>query len=435
MHFFAKNKLIHLAPYSLLAASFLAMPLAHARETAKVLPAGIHRVRVVGVATSDIRDSFNSKGQEQSISFGLNRTVTMQDLANNADASTKSKLLTLISSLNTLQTGLGDSLAASDLNSDLKVKQNIYLGAFEYGVTSKLNLGIRMPVVKRTVTHSFNVNDINNAAYINGQIGNLAPAVTSGLYNVSQQKLDTAFFERALFTNKGYQAPHNFQKTELGDIELGGKFNFHRTETSWSSLVLGTRVPTGSRPVLVDPFDPGNSKQCWGVGAQLIEEFQATSSISFSAAAKYSYNFNDTRERAVPKNEGDSLPSLLPQDEQIQRVTRKMGNMIDTDFSALYRFAGESMGIWTGYQYSRKNKDTYTGPGNSAGSLYYAGLEKNTDTQLHAGEVGAEYSTIPAFRKGKFSVPMEVSLLYNRPFAGKNTPIAPYVRMDLMLYF
>lgn len=133
----------------------------------------------------------------------------------------------------------------------------------------------------------------------------------------------------------------------------------------------------------------------------------------------------------MPKDADDSLPSLLPADGQVQRVTRQRGAQLETDVAASWRFLGDKMGVWTSYQYSQKAKDKFSGPGN----LYYDGLAKNTDWQLHAGEVGIDYSTIPLFRRGKFALPLEVSLLYNKALKGRNTPDVSYARMDFMLYF
>lgn len=401
-----------------------------AQETAQVLPASIHRFRVVGVMTGDIQQKYNTNGDVESLSRSLNRSVTVNDLANAGTAESQ-QLALLVNALNGIQSGLGDQLSNSDLYSDFKTNAQIYLPAFEYGLTNKLSIGARMPVVKRTITNRLNVSTLNNASAIAAQLGNINPAVTAGLYDFSSKQFNQSFFEKALFTDKGYQAPHDFQDTHVGDLEFGGKYNFFKDDVFTSTVLLGARAPTGSTQSLTNIFDPGTGKGAWGVGVQMLQEIEAAKDLTFGGAAKVSYNFSDTRPRAVPKDANDTLPSLLPKDGQVQNTTRTLGMMLDTELSAGYRLLDRSVQVWSAYQYSAKAKDKFSGPGN----LYYAGLASNTDSYVHTAELGAGYSTIPAFRRGKFKVPMEVTLLYNTPFRGRNATIAPFTRLDLMLYF
>ncbi len=414
--------------------ALLASPLgeqALARESARVLPAGIYRARLVGVVTSDVSETFNEKGQSQSLAYSLNRSLTVNDLSANADPVTGQKLQTLITSLNTLDPGLGTKLANSAVNlySDLSVQQQISLFALEKGFTDRLSLGIRAPIIRRSVRNRFSVDPNQTAAAISGVVGEISADVQAGLGNLAA--LDTASFENSLFTAKGYQSPRDFEKTQLGDVEFGGKYNFYRTDELYSSVLLGVGAPTGAKAELANPFDKGNSKEAWCYAVQLLQEVYPTKGLTFGGAAKMGYSLKDKRDRAVPKNESDSLPSLLPQDGKVQNVTRQRGRQFESELSAHYKFGGDKFGVWSAYQYSSKATDRYTGPGN----LYYLGLEKNSDWSLQAGEVGLEFSTIPLFRKGSFKVPLEVSLLYNHALEGKNTPRASYTRMDLMVYF
>jgi hypothetical protein len=412
-------------------AAFLFSEQSFARETPRVLPKGIYRARIVGVVTSEVKDTFNEKGQSQNLAYSLNRSLTVNDLAANADAVTSNKLQTLIASLNTLDPGLGTQLANSSVNlySDFSVQQQISLFALEKGVTDRLSLGIRAPIVRRVVRNRFSVDQNQNATTIGKAVGNLSADVSAGLGNLAA--LDTASFEKSLFTAKGYEPPRDFEKTQLGDVEFGGKYNFYKSEKTYSSVLLGFAAPTGAKSDLQNPFDKGNSKESWCYAVQLLQEVYPANGFTLGGAAKLGYSFKDTRDRAVPLNENDSLPSLLPEAGQVQSVARQRGAQFESEVSAHYKFGADKFGIWSAYQYSSKGKDRFSGPGD----LYYAGLEKNSEWQLQAGEFGVEFSTIPLFRKGKFSVPLEVSLLHNRAFTGKNTPQASYTRMDFMLYF
>ncbi len=405
--------------------------LSEARETARVLPKKISRFRIVGVVTEGVSRTYDNDGRVELITGSLNRSVTVNDLANAAGGTTGEQLKTLIQTLNAISPGSGDSLAGADLNSQFSTQAQIFLPAFEYGLTERLSLGIRMPIEKRIVTNRFSANSVNNAAAMRASVGALDATLDAGLATFSAQNFDTAFFDSSLFASKGYQTPHDFSSTDPGDVEFGGKYNFYKSDDWVHSVLIGARAPTGKKSSLTDPFDKGTSKECWGTAAQYLAEFNV-GRVTLGGAAKYTYNFSDTRDRAVPKDANDSLPSLLPQDGQVLSVHRKTGNQLDTELSTLYTFPGNAVGVWGAWQYSDKATDSFQG---SKPNLYYAGLSNGTGWNQHMAEIGAQYSTIPAFRKGKIAVPMEVSLLYNTPFAGTNSVISPYTRLDLMVYF
>lgn len=399
--------------------------LASAKETAVVLPQSIKRVRLVGVVTDQIKDSFNEKGELRGVTSSLNRSVTVSDFT-----AMNAQLNQLVSVLNSMEGGLGNQLLSSNLFSDMSTRMQVLLPAIEYGLTPEWSIGARMPVVKRSARNRFSVNSVNNAASILNYIGSINPALTAALLSVDGTSFDGAFFQKTLFTSKGYKAPADYEKTQIGDLEMGAKYNFHKDDTFMSTVLFGTRLPTGAQPAVDDLFDPGTSKGAVGVCIQGFQDVKIFNSLSLLASAKGIYNFPDTRERAVPRNAADALPSVLPQDGQVQQVRRVRGMELESEL-ALTQKLSEAVELWGAYQFNAKAEDKFSGPGD----LHYAGLSNNTATRLAAGEVGVQYSGIPAFRRGKLPVPFEVSLLYNRPLEGKNTMFNTFARMDLMVYF
>lgn len=416
---------------ALLLFTFIGSAPAHARETAWVLPKGISRFRLVGVSTTGIRDTFNDVGKIQGVSNTLNREVSVGDLAQAADPATRTQLQTLVGTLNRLRPGLGDELAGSSIFSDVSIQQQIYLGAFEYGLTPKVSLGIRVPVVRRRIQNDFAAEGRNNALAVRRALGDLSEAANAGLETVGALDLNTAYFENALFAAKGYDLPRSLTRTQLGDIELGGKYELHRGEDFYTSALVGFGLPTGAAYNLRSPFDRGNSREAWCYALQVLQEAYPLRGLTLGANARLGYSLRDSRERAVPRDANDALPSVRAEDGQVENVARQRGLQLDSEVSAGYRFAQEKFGLWAAYQYSAKTRDRFYGTGN----LYYEGLAAGSNYRLHAGEVGAEFSTINSFRRGNFPVPLEVSLLVNAPFAGVNSPMAPYARLDLMVYF
>lgn len=398
-----------------------------AAESASVLPKGYFRARLVSVYTNGISNTFNNDGNVQGLSNSLNRSLSVNDLA-----AMNPDLKTLSTALNELKPGLGDELLSSQLYSNVNMQIEQYMPALEYGYSKRLTLGIRVPVVRRNVDATFEAISINNASVISQKVGSgISADVKAGLDQLSATQFDTAFYSSALFESKGYKAPGSFDKTELGDIEIGGKYKVIEEPQRSVSTQIGVRLPTGSTPAIDDLFDKGTGSGAWGVGALYFHNYRPTKSLDFGAMAKVIYNLPDTRQRAVPLNEFDSIPSVLPEDGQVHDVTRYQPLEFSSEVSTTYKLNEGEYEFWGAYQFKASGKDTFTGSGN----LYYAGLSEGTDYMAHGAEVGAVYSTINAFRKKEFAIPMKLQALVNTTFAGKNTPLASFVRFDTIFFF
>ena len=389
------------------------------------MPKGISRVRFAGVNARTVTGKFNENGERGSLG-GANQTITMAKLA-----AANPQVAMLRDNLNAFADGLGDNLYTGNLYQDISVQQRIYGAAFEYGLSERWNFGVRFRVVEQHIRSGLTVDATNNAGSVRRLVqGNAATvaALDAGLVQVSN--FDQTFWENTLFRSKGYDAPSDKDLTSLGYTEAGVKYLIYKNDWYLMSTLGGVRLPTGRDESLTNPLDRGTGGNYWGAAAQWQQEFVASSALSFGTSARYDYYFKDTKKKAVPKNEDDVLPSLLPGDGQVQTVKRKPGNRVEAELSSTLKL-GEQFSVWGAYQYQRKVKDDYSGPGN----LYYAGLEKNTDFEATNGETGVEFSTIQLYRKKKFAMPMQVALTYNTTLSGYNTADASYGRVDLKFYF
>lgn len=399
-----------------------------AAEDALVLPKGIFRARIVGVQTAEISENFNAEGKLEPFALALNRSVTVKDFM-----AQSAQLGTLVGALNALQPGLGNGLMNSNLYTDSRLNQRIVMPALEYGITSKLTAGIRVPIVTRDSRNAFRADSVNNAQAIASQLGSLSPALTQGLLSVDGMSLDTGFFADSLFTSKGYEAPHDFNKTEVGDIETGLKYQFYRNakKTYAAAAQWGVRLPTGSTPSLTHVFDKGSGGGSYATALQLFQDVSLSRNFVFGTMVKGMHFFSDTRARAVPKDANDALPSLLPEDGQVRDTTRKPGLLFESELALTGLFFEEKFSFWGAYQFGMQGESTYEGPGN----LYYAGLSEDTSWRKQTLELGASLYTVPWYRAKQFPFPARVNLIYSTPLAGVNAPLASFVRTDLIVFF
>jgi hypothetical protein len=400
---------------------------ASAAEEARLLPAGINRIRVVGVGASTVTRKLNDDGFYTSLG-GANQTVNMKIMA--AGNPKLNELRKTVNSL--LGNGAGDNLYTANLYQDISAQQQIMGTAYEYGLSERWNIGVRLRFVRQTVRSSLRVEAVNNAPALRSSIAATSAGnseLDAGLAQVAA--LDTNAWENIIFRDKGYDAPSEFTRSNLGYTEVGAKYKIVEGDWHYSSALFGVRVPTGKNPSLKNPLDAGSGANYWGAGLQLFQDFYLSKTLTLSAAAKYEYYPTHTRTLAVPKDANDTLPSLLPEAGQVQNVKRKVGGLIDAEVSTTYEFEGKFVSLWAAYQYRKKAEDRFSGPGD----LFYSGLSRGTKLEAFFGETGISFSTISLYRKKKFAVPMVMSVLYNTTLSGFNTPDASYTRVDMKFYF
>ena len=403
-----------------------------AHEVATVLPKGISRARIVTLLTDEVRGGFDSDGRPVGLTDSLNRTMGMNDLV-----AAQPELGDLMNALNGVQPGLGNELLSTNLYSDFKVNARVMVPAYEYGITSRLTVGIRVPIVTKKISHDFSSDPINNAVATTKALGDLVnsnAAVKEGLEKVEAVSLDSASMIRSAFTAKGYEGPRDFESTRVGDIEMGAKYQHLKNENWKGAFTLGMRLGTGATESLTNPFDSGTGTGAYALGLVADHSYQINHRLEVGAMAKGSYSFKDTRQRAVPVNEADSLPSLLAADGQVQDVTRQIGFKFNSQLWAAYSFFGDQLEAWGAWDVQSKAQDSFQGA-NPGGKLRYDLLGQDTESSIQSASFGLEYSTIPLFRKKKFPVPLQVGAFYSFPVTGKNETIGPYTRMDLKLYF
>ncbi len=406
----------------------------YAIEEARLLPKGISRFRAVGVTASTVDSKFNSAGRVDIVG-GANVSMDVKDIAATLPTKDKAQLLQLVDALNKIKAGSGDSLFNVNTYQDIAVQQNIYGAAYEYGLSDRWNIGVRLRVVQNSVKSSFSAQSTDNIRAIQKSLaqGQQVPNATihGGLQSVQQKLSAENFTAESIFAAKGYEFPGDSETTDLGYTEVGAKYLLYKDPKWLLSTLWGVRIPTGKDESLTNPLDRGTGGNHWGIGGQLIQNFSVSDYISLAGSVKVDYYLGDAKLRAVPLDENDALPSLLPQDGQVQEVRRKVGTLLQTELAVKTKIPSTHFTVAGAYQYKQKGVDKFEG----SGDLYYSGLSRDTNYKAQAMEAQVGFNTIQLYRQGKFRIPLAVEALYNQTFAGMNTPKFSYTRLDLKLYF
>jgi len=398
----------------------------YALEDARLLPKGISRVRLAFVTTQSVDAKFNNAGQVDTLG-GANQTVSLQQLMKS-----NKQVAALANALNALGLQAGNNLGPWNLHQDIEFQRNVYGGAYEYGISKRWNIGVRLRIEQTRIVNKFRVDENGNAQKVLNKLqknGSPPQQIVNGLNQIGQGSSET--FANSLFAANGYDLPDDFNVTAFGYTEVGAKYLVHQSENFITSTLFGVRVPTGRGGSLSNPLDRGTPENVWGAGLELFQEWAPFKYFSLIGSVRSKYFFSDTEDRAVPKSEDDALPSLLPEDGQVVAVKRQIGSIVNSEIGALVKLPGEAFSVWGAYQFYYKAADKYSG----SGDLLFSKLSENSNSKSTGTEFGVGYSTIQSYRKGKFFMPMQITAQYNNILEGTNVPKVSFARIDLKVYF
>lgn len=120
-------------------------------------------------------------------------------------------------------------------------------------------------------------------------------------------------------------------------------------------------------------------------------------------------------------------------------VTWKPGNTFEIYAAPRYRM-NDALALMVPYALFSKRSDSYTlaatGQDPSAEPIDASVLNEETEATLHRIGVGAIFSTLPAFRRGESSLPLQLRAVYQTAIGGKGgqTPKLSSLRVTLRLF-
>jgi hypothetical protein len=188
--------------------------------TADVLPKGVRAGAFVW-GQGVVSHSFDENGNRSSLVSPLNRTITLDDIAE-AEPQVKT-LERVLNGMNAEQ--LGSHLLMSNMYSDLKVTEQRYVTGLLWGITERFSLGLLVPVVKRSSEASFRIDNTDNAQAVLNRLGNI-PQLREGVEEFIAAGVNENLYVQEIFTANGYSVPESSSFSSLGDIEIESRYRF-----------------------------------------------------------------------------------------------------------------------------------------------------------------------------------------------------------------
>jgi hypothetical protein len=396
---------------------------AWAQKSASVLPKGIYRVRMVGIMPQAITQTLNSQGQAESLVSALEQRLGTYELAQ-----INQELMPLYEGLNAYEAGLGDSLVNIDLIPRAEIHARQAFFAAEYGINEKLSVGIIVPMVTMDVKAGFRAEVNNQAEVVAARVQGMGD-LEVGMNAFSSGAPTAQTFENGIFLDKGYDLPRDFNYSGLGDVEVGLKYLFSKSDWHRSSFTGGFRAPTTSHnPNPRNILDRRTGDKQWDLAAELTHDFLLGQRVIVGSAFRYTHQLPNSEQRALLRNGESGLAHL----DNTFTLRRKLGDLIDAEVSSTVYSPSKQFSLVGILSMSRKFSDSYQG-GNEDFSVQ--GLGNNTDYLTQRMEFGLGYSTIPLFVAKKFALPLEAKISHNFMLGGRNTALSDFTRFDFIVYF
>ncbi len=387
---------IHLCIYFLIVTGITALSYA---DSAEVLPKGVSKLTALTSLYFPIDERFDPDGNTEDIAADFNTR-----LGGNVFPA-----LSLVEEAFGLPVGsanIGDSVI------DFEYKFTDFKITYQYGLTDRLTVGIKIPYYWNKTDVDARIDPTNANIGTNPFLGTPgdpfggAPLIPIALGGVP---LTTDQVQDLLVQQYGYKRIESWSDSGLSDIEVGFRYQYLKTDNWRLAFTGGVRLPTG------DEDDPDNLIDTeFGEGAyallfRLNNDYVGIKNLVLNATLRYDLKLPDKETLRV------LYDANMPISPNKEKVDRDLGDLIEIEASGTYDFS-ERFSLSLLYRYGYRLKDDISG---DMGFVYSA-LEDETDSTSHTFIGGICYSTIPMFKAKKFPLPLKASIEYENVFAGSN---------------
>jgi len=370
-------------------------------DSAEVLPKGISRGDVEYSYYFPIDEKFDPDGNVEDIAKDYNTGMSSN----------------LFPALKQLEAGFGmpdGSASLGDSVVDFKYDVNEVNLKFFYGLTDKLSIGTKIPYIWQKNKVSAEVNTLNATIGINpyfGQTGDPfgVPLIPTQLGGIKNDGLATELVQNTLVQDYGYKRIASWSDHGIGDIEVGGRYQYLQTDNWRLAFTGAVRLPTGKVDDPDDLVDLGFGSGAWALLFRSNNDYTGFENIILNASLEYDLVLPDNEMLRVPDDVNNPITSNK------EDVSRDLGDIYKLKLSGAYALP-KGFGIYVFYSYAFQSKDSVSGDQGFA----YESLEDETDWTYQEYKIALSYSTVPLFQEKKFPLPLVFSVEFEDVFAGTN---------------
>jgi hypothetical protein len=410
-------------------------------DDAIVLPRGVSRVSIANHFYLPFDKRYNPSGK-------------VEDIATDFNTSLDSRILPGLAPLSPL---VGGTASLGDTNVSFEFDLSITYFEVAYGITDRVTAGVRIPYWWLTNTVS---GRLNSGAGSSANVG-LNPAFgrpgQPPLIPLSRGgvPLTTEDIQRLIgpglpgIPGIGFKRFDSFSDHGIGDLEVGFRYQYLRTNDWFLAFTGGARFPTGRVDDPDNLTDSGFGSGAYALLFRLNHDYTisnlwrgqqettadetlggrapgtAPGTVVLNGTIRYDLVLPDTQVKRVPDHVNNPLTANR------ENVSRDLGDIIELEASAHYNFL-TGLTLLSLYKYGFKLQDHVSG---RQGFAYHS-LEEETDYTEQIFIVSLAYSTFPLYLQKKFPLPLTTSVSYRNRFAGSNNVSkSEYVGVGLEVLF
>ncbi len=399
-------------------AAFLMLPFlpgVSVADNATVLPEGVFLFQAENRFFFPVTSRFNTNGDAEPLGAQLSRPLV-------------SPLFGLPAGAN-----LGNSQV------DIEVNQEDTRFLLAYGLTDRLTLGARIRYfwsARADVNTSINTAGatfgLNPGAVTAANPFGLAPLAAPGTTPITVTDLNK------ILVAQGFQPISDWQESGVGDLEIGGRYQYYRSNNFRAAFTGAVRAPTGETDDPNNLVDYGLGDGAWALIAQLQQDWiwqrqpSLSSRLGFPLPGDFFFTTHFQYDLVLPDQEKLRVcPVSNPVCSTLVEVDRDLGDLVRAEVSTTIGLWPRGLVFTPLYRYDYFTKTDYSGPAGVPVEL----LEINSAKQIQAYKLTLTYTTIPLVVDNKFPVPINFSVTYRERFAGDNNVFkSRYVGFDIAVY-
>ena len=383
----------------------------------QVLPKGVRSLRVGGINTA-VDNWYNDKGNITGVAEPFDQQLTYGRLLK-AEKDENLKL-NVESQLKNKNVGL-DEIAGRSF-ADINTTVTVTMPALAYGVTNRWTIAAVVPVIYSNLSVATSYTGTQQLQELVNNFSEKSRSQTA----VIQQKLSDVI--QTEITTKNYKPLADEEKTEVGDVTLVSKVLLHKGLSASWALTNTVSIPTARNrdaSKVVD-VNPGDGQ--WDIGTISTLQIPFSSKWSMVHQLGYTVQLPDYQDTRVPI----SLAERLSADYD-GGAYRDLGDIMFTSLGFSYS-PTSVFNIGTAYQFSYKEADVWRGAAVADTNRYNA-LSVETEQNMQAAYLQLGLSSVAAYRRGSFPVPMSANLGYAHILDGRNVRDAPVWNLNVSMFF
>lgn len=383
------------------------------------IPQGIRSVNIQGFST-EVFNKFDTHGNKMSYDLLFSKSVTYNDMIKGLKTqSERSDARAFFEeSGNDLNSAVGEATGV------FNARATVTVPALAYGLTDQWTLAVAVPVIYSSLNFDSGFQFGPSGNKIMGAMGKPTEGKTNKA-NEMRAKLISGFATK--IAENGYKAPGNRSSTEIGDIVVVNKVQLTKTDEYAIAVQNDLTLPTG-RPYDSDSvIDVASGDGQFDIGVSGIADYNITKWLMITGQAGFVAQLPGTAAKRIPVNSESPLTPDVDRLTKTDLGDKTLSNLIAT--WTLY----QGLTAHTGISYQKKWSDHYNGD-QFAAERYHL-LERNTDQEMQASQLGLGYSTVPLYKEGKVAVPFITKLSHTLVSAGRNVAADSISAFELTLFF